>query len=420
MQTLGSIIQEAREKKGLSISDISAKTNIIPKYIEAIEDGAFDVLPGEIYVKGFLRIISTTLELDTNQILSLYRGQDDKLNALENNKLLEESTNPIPVPQTTKKTKEKPSRNTNKKTEENNLKIEEDYSKQEQELLLKSSKKSIKIKKSMHILPIVIFLLIVSILTIIGINVYKMRGNITSVSSKISGGDSSKKRNIVDSYVKIGVRVGDIIYFKPIGLSATIEFIEIGNNVKAIINDLEVTFSKTNALLADLNKNGIDDFRIQLIDIIEDVAMIEIEKIDESKTNNDESIFYNATNNSINNTENQLDSSINIVDGDMYILKNVQQSPIVVECSAKRFVYIRYFVDNDKPNTTNLSSGKNITITANEVIMLTIGNASEVVLKINGKNVVLGNQGETVNKTIKWIKNPDNSTMFDLIVTDTK
>ena len=53
-------------------------------------------------------------------------------------------------------------------------------------------------------------------------------------------------------------------------------------------------------------------------------------------------------------------------------------------------------------------------------MMLTIGNAGEVVVKVNGKIVDVGALGETVNKTIKWTKNLNDSTRYNLIMTDTK
>ena len=52
METIGQILKNAREKKGLSIEELEASTRIVAKFIKALENEDFDALPGEIYVKG--------------------------------------------------------------------------------------------------------------------------------------------------------------------------------------------------------------------------------------------------------------------------------------------------------------------------------------------------------------------------------
>ncbi len=429
MQTLGSTIKEIRENKKLSIQDISVKTNIIAEYIEAIENDNFSILPAEVYVKGFLRNISHVLEIDSNKIISLYQNRNTESNALESAKLLEEYTKPIEN-ETEKATNLK---SINKKTKKksksvevsdvSNTKVELEYSKREQELLLSASSKPRNIKKQNQRKKII--LLVSSIIVLISIVIFLPKVGIVSKNKNAfddseMGNDSYAKINIVDNYAKVGVKKGDTIYFKPNNIDVTLEFTKIDGNIEAVLNGFEIIFSKTAPFLADINKNGIDDFRLQLIDIVDNVAMIEIERIDEVNDNSVKSSDIFTRSSDTDNVQTTLDSNIQIINGDMYVLRNVEQSSIVVEATARRFVYVRYFVDNLKPITTNLSSGNSISITAEEVIMLTIGNASEIVLRINGKSVVFGNAGETVNKTIKWIKNLDNSTKFDLVVTDTK
>lgn len=426
MQTLGSTIKEIRESKKLSTRDIAVKTNIILEYIEAIERDDFSILPAEVYVKGFLRNIAHVLEVDSSKILQLYKNRNTEINAIESAKLLEEYTKPIEATEDEKAGKLK---NINKKTKKKNpdvetsevstTKIKLEYSKREQELLLDASSKPRNIKRARQIR--FIFICFLALLLIVSLVVFLAKKNVINIFSENDiETENNAKINIVDSYAKVGVKKGDTVYFKPV--SATLEFTKVDGNVEAILNGLDVSFSKNTPFLADVNKNGIDDFRLQLIDVVDNVAMIEIEEIDEIENNTDSTstIFNNTSRLADSNIETALDSNVQIIDGDMYIFRNVEQSSILVEATAKRFVYVRYFVDNLKPITTNLSSGNSISIEADEVIMLTIGNASEIVLKINGKSVMFGNAGETINKTIKWIKNLDNSTKFDLVVTDTK
>ncbi|MBP2652047.1 MAG: putative transcriptional regulator [Firmicutes bacterium] len=72
MQTVGEILRSEREKKGLTIKDIEKGTSIRGLYIQALEDGDYKVLPGEVYLKGFLRNYATFIGLDPQEMLKLY------------------------------------------------------------------------------------------------------------------------------------------------------------------------------------------------------------------------------------------------------------------------------------------------------------------------------------------------------------
>ncbi len=358
MQTLGSTIKEIRENKKLSINDVSIKTNIIAEYIEAIENDNFSILPAEVYVKGFLRNISHVLEIDSNKILLLYKNRNTEINVIENSKLLEEYSKPVEQTEDEKATKLKSiNKKTKKKKSDINTseigstKVELEYSKKEQELLLSASSKPRNLKRIRQIKIVAISF--TSILLILIFMVLLQKAGMLH----FFGGDeiiteNNAKINIVDNYAKVGVKKGDTVFFKPV--SATLEFTKIDGSVEALLNGLDVTFSRTSPFLADINKNGIDDFRLQLIDIVDNVAMIEIEHLDEAEDNTDNSvnIFNNRANSSSDNIETALDSNIQVINGDMYIFRNVEQTSILVEATAKRFVYVRYFVDNLKPITT--------------------------------------------------------------------
>ncbi len=54
-EELGKMIAERRKKKGLSLSDVSTRTKIRKQFLEAIESGSLEDLPGEIYSRGFIR-----------------------------------------------------------------------------------------------------------------------------------------------------------------------------------------------------------------------------------------------------------------------------------------------------------------------------------------------------------------------------
>ncbi len=74
MESLGEKLKNAREARGLNFDQVSRETNIAVRYLEALETEYFDGFPGEPYTIGFLRTYSAYLDLDTREILSLYRS----------------------------------------------------------------------------------------------------------------------------------------------------------------------------------------------------------------------------------------------------------------------------------------------------------------------------------------------------------
>ncbi|MES1248949.1 MAG: helix-turn-helix domain-containing protein [Actinomycetota bacterium] len=64
MFELGNSLREARVRQGLEFPQVELATKIRAKYIRALEDEAFEILPSETYVKGFLRSYAEYLGLD--------------------------------------------------------------------------------------------------------------------------------------------------------------------------------------------------------------------------------------------------------------------------------------------------------------------------------------------------------------------
>jgi cytoskeleton protein RodZ len=64
MFEIGPALREARERRGLAFGDVEADTAIRTRYIRALEEEQFQVLPGATYTKGFLRAYAEYLGLD--------------------------------------------------------------------------------------------------------------------------------------------------------------------------------------------------------------------------------------------------------------------------------------------------------------------------------------------------------------------
>jgi cytoskeletal protein RodZ len=72
---IGNSLREARLRQGLEIPRIEAETKIRGKYLRALEEEQFEVLPGDTYVKGFLRTYADYLGLDGQLYLDEYNSR---------------------------------------------------------------------------------------------------------------------------------------------------------------------------------------------------------------------------------------------------------------------------------------------------------------------------------------------------------
>jgi len=73
---IGNSLREARERQGLEYSQIELATKIRAKYIRALEDEHFEVLPTGTYIKGFLRSYAEFLGLDGQLYVDEYNSRN--------------------------------------------------------------------------------------------------------------------------------------------------------------------------------------------------------------------------------------------------------------------------------------------------------------------------------------------------------
>jgi hypothetical protein len=72
MATLGDMLREARESRGLSAEDVERATRIRARYVHALEGHQFHELPGDVYTRGFLRNYAIFLGLPVEEVLGAY------------------------------------------------------------------------------------------------------------------------------------------------------------------------------------------------------------------------------------------------------------------------------------------------------------------------------------------------------------
>ena len=71
-ETLGITLKEQRERRGMSAAELSRVTRIPLNSLEAIESDRFDELPGEVFVRGFLKAYAQAVGLVPDDVLARY------------------------------------------------------------------------------------------------------------------------------------------------------------------------------------------------------------------------------------------------------------------------------------------------------------------------------------------------------------
>jgi cytoskeletal protein RodZ len=73
--SLGEKLKKARLEKNLTFHQISDATKIQVKYLENLENGNYEALPADVYIKGFLKMLAPILELNAQEIINCYKKE---------------------------------------------------------------------------------------------------------------------------------------------------------------------------------------------------------------------------------------------------------------------------------------------------------------------------------------------------------
>jgi hypothetical protein len=70
---IGNVFREARNRRKIDLSEVEAATRIRVRYLRAIENEEWSVLPGGVYTRGFIRTYASFLGLDGERLAEDYR-----------------------------------------------------------------------------------------------------------------------------------------------------------------------------------------------------------------------------------------------------------------------------------------------------------------------------------------------------------
>jgi cytoskeleton protein RodZ len=91
-ENFGSYLKHERELRGVPLEEIAEVTKVHIRFLEALENNEFDQLPGEVFIKGYIRSYAKAIGLDSEEMVNAYDdgvGKDRRLE-LENARLASE------------------------------------------------------------------------------------------------------------------------------------------------------------------------------------------------------------------------------------------------------------------------------------------------------------------------------------------
>ncbi len=83
--TLGEKLVKIRSERRISLNEVARMTKIQLKYLEDIENGCYDKLPSDVYVKGFLKNYAKFLGVNEKVLIRIYEKERDIKRNLEKN-----------------------------------------------------------------------------------------------------------------------------------------------------------------------------------------------------------------------------------------------------------------------------------------------------------------------------------------------
>ena len=73
-EDFGGLLRSARQRKGLTIADVSRATKIKESQLERLEAAQMDALPAEVFVVGFIKAFAREVGVDCDEAIKRYRA----------------------------------------------------------------------------------------------------------------------------------------------------------------------------------------------------------------------------------------------------------------------------------------------------------------------------------------------------------
>ena len=414
MASIGTILKRERERKKISVSDIAASTKIPEKYLIAIEKGDYSVFPAETYLVGFIRNYARELDLDVNEIVSMYKNsklekEDDKKISYVS-KEVHEKKSPIII-------KKEPAVKEKKKVEEKKDEpVSEKSTKARPSLSSFSSFLGFVFKNPVALLlssGFVVFIIVLILLLVnlkgCSLKTAKQKNNELAILN-LSKNEVVYNLNLSEYYkLKVGRK-----FYSVMGeiLNTEENVSETGTiNIVFHLNDSVFQLPQSITKNIDLDLDGTQDLAFKVVSISEDGFSLNIKKLHDFPTN----VALPQTNSS--NRETFQKKPAPKKEKDNAFRSVGEKKKIVLHAVVKRKSYVKAWVDSHEQEGKVYYPGGIIDFVAQNTIQLKIGNPGGLEVTVNGKPVKLGGIG-VVNKTIKWKRDLLDENVYNLTISD--
>jgi len=92
VETLGEYLQDARLAHRMDILQVSRLTQIPPKFLESLEEGNYDALPADVYIKGFIKSLAGVYQVPWEPLLQQFEKERGVDRSIKKNSLRPEPT----------------------------------------------------------------------------------------------------------------------------------------------------------------------------------------------------------------------------------------------------------------------------------------------------------------------------------------
>ncbi|HUI29868.1 MAG TPA: helix-turn-helix domain-containing protein [Candidatus Acidoferrales bacterium] len=97
MEKFSEYLRAQREERKIRLSDVAVQTRISLKFLEAIEDGNFEILP-ETYIRAFIRDYAKAIGLDPDETVGLFNQHVEALKAAAEQVVISDTDKASPTP----------------------------------------------------------------------------------------------------------------------------------------------------------------------------------------------------------------------------------------------------------------------------------------------------------------------------------
>ena len=84
-EDFGSYLKSERELRGVTLDELHSKTMIPVRFLQALENNQFDELPGQVFIRGYIRSIAKVIGAQEDEVLSTYMDINNTAPSIDTN-----------------------------------------------------------------------------------------------------------------------------------------------------------------------------------------------------------------------------------------------------------------------------------------------------------------------------------------------